>query len=93
MVILELFADVYVSLDCRRAESVSDLCTGPVIDADGAVVRPRGDDDRAREPAIVELVDHQRLESVTERIDIGHPPRPSRHVHGWHCEASVHDQA
>lgn len=38
MVILELIVDVYISLDYCRAESVSDLRTGPVIDADSAVV-------------------------------------------------------
>lgn len=38
VVILELVVDVYISLDCCRAESVSDLRTGPIIDADSAVV-------------------------------------------------------
>lgn len=49
MVVLVLLINICVSMDRRRAECISDLCTGPVFDADSTVVATGGDHDRARE--------------------------------------------
>lgn len=44
------------------------------------------------ELSVVELVDHQCLEGVCDRVDVVDPSRPAKHVGCWNGETGVHDE-
>lgn len=46
----------------------------------------------ALELPVVEFVDHERLETVTNRVDVADPLGPAQHVAGRDSETSVHDE-
>jgi hypothetical protein len=84
--------DIVGSVDDVRSRLGTDSVADSGDSGYVGVARSLRNKGRTSEFSIVELVDHQGLESVGNWVDVIDPSRPAQHVGGRNSEASVHDE-
>lgn len=90
---------VVTIIDFEISITINVICTScgtsgranSLIRADVSVVATGRYENRARDLSAMEFIDHQSLESITDRVEIIDPPEPWMHVSNWDRKSSISD--